>query len=91
MKEQFKLITIALLLLGAATTIGVAASAGIFDLTRSVLVSGSRTSGANYRLDSAIGQPVVGPATGGDFELNAGFLASTDEADAAARQWKPYN
>jgi len=66
----------ALLLLLLAVFSVVLAQSGQFDLPWSTIDSGGgASSGGDYALQAAIGQPEAGVLTGGSYSVNGGFLA----------------
>ena len=63
--------------LGMAMTTALLLAAGVpeFEITRSTIDGGGvmRSTGGDFELSGAIGQPDAGVLTGGDFELAGGF------------------
>jgi len=84
MKRAATLLALATLLLLAsvalrqAQDVALAQSGGGYDLTWNTVDSGGATfsSGGNYSLGGAIGQPDAGVLSGGDYTLACGFWGS---------------
>ena len=55
-----------------------AQTGGEFEITRSVMAGGGQTSGGEYAVTGAIGQPEADPniATGGEFSVRGGFYSA---------------
>lgn len=78
MTINYRLFTIAILLLAAMASVALAASAGVFDLKRSVLLPGTEAASAyDYELNSAAGQPLVGRSEAGAYTVISGFLTES--------------
>jgi hypothetical protein len=74
-----------LLLLLAGTVL----AAGTYSIERHVLGGGGgRVTGGSYRLDHTVGQPVAGGASGGAYELCAGYWCG--EGSPAAPEHRIY-
>ena len=70
MKTKILILVLALFLV----VTGVALANGVVELPRWVLGSGGEpSSGGNISLIDTIGQPVIGPSSGGDVSLQAGY------------------
>ena len=61
------------LILAALTTFAHAQSGGQFDLWSTIDGGGGTSSGGQFALSGAIGQPDAGALTGGNFKLEGGF------------------
>jgi hypothetical protein len=73
LKQNLQIILIMLALL-LSEQAGVQAQSGDYDLTGSIVVSGSAISGGAYTVDGAAGQPDTGTLNGGDYSLGGGFF-----------------
>jgi hypothetical protein len=62
------------LLFGAGNGAGAQSQSNDYELTGSVVASGSAISGGAYTVDGAVGQPDTGTLSGGDYSLGGGFF-----------------
>lgn len=68
-----------------------AAPAADYAVNWQVLANGGQTlSGGSYRMESTIGQPVVGEMSGGGYKLGNGFWYGVDRIVVAIRSLLPF-
>lgn len=75
---------IAIVVLTVAAGTALPQSGGEFYIKRSVIASGETVSGGSFGVQSAIGQPVSGNVSGGQFAIAGGFVEPSLQPTAAA-------
>jgi hypothetical protein len=75
---------IAIVVLTVAARIALPQSGGEFYIKKSVIAPGETVSGGSFTLQSAIGQPVSGNVSGGQFAIAGGFVEPALQPTAVA-------